>query len=717
MAASVPRMKGRIPAGTVRWVRGSRVPDWLRPARGVGRRVRRLAGSAGAWLPDVVAEPWRVVVGALGVLVPGLVFAAFGSATSPVAPSLILLVAIAFSTYLADWPGGVTAWTLAALIGDLCFVGDPWRFDAPRTADEAFGLATLLGGGIALAWLVERLKRESADDRLAAAAARAAADALAVLETVAARPATDGSGGRIADALVTAMVRFNRAHVGALYLVDGNGRLCRSAEYGAGDAALALPAAIGAADGLTGVVAAGRHPVGVRDILSDPRFEGDPWRLTGARAILGVPLMADDRLLGVAVVGLLVPHRFSRTDTAKLEAVAGRGAALLAAAEQAGRREALLGTARAEQRRLGAIIGAMPEAVVIGEPPDGRIVAVNRAAEALLGTPHEAPGGDVWAVLRLPDGSPILASDTPLGRALGTGGVASGTELLVRREGRPDVPVLASAAPLTRADGAVAAVVAVFQNIAPLKEAERLKDEFVSVVSHELRSPLTPIRGFVQLVARELEREGGHAVHVTRLRSLETQVDRVTRLIDDLLDVSRLRAGRLDIRPEPTDLMAVCRDLVAIRATAAPDHRITYSASGPPVVGVWDPDRLTQVVDNLIGNAIKYGPTGGQVTVSLAVDEGANEAVLDVSDDGPGIPVADQPHVFSAFYRTKDAAESRVAGLGLGLFICHELVTAHGGTIAARTAPSGGASFVVRLPLSPADRTIAQEVRETMTAA
>ena len=219
------------------------------------------------------------------------------------------------------------------------------------------------------------------------------------------------------------------------------------------------------------------------------------------------------------------------------------------------------------------------------------------------------------------------------------------------------------------------------------------------------------------IVARELEREGGHALHVTRLRSLESQVDRVTRLIDDLLDVSRLRAGRLDIRPEPTDLVAVCRDLVAIRATAAPDHRVSFTATVSRLTGVWDHDRLTQVVDNLVGNGIKYGPAGGRVAVSLSVDESTNEAVLDVADDGPGIPLADQPHVFSAFYRTKDAAESRVAGLGLGLFICHELVSAHGGTIAARTAPSGGASFVVRLPLPESDRGLEAVSRDAEHAA
>jgi signal transduction histidine kinase len=245
----------------------------------------------------------------------------------------------------------------------------------------------------------------------------------------------------------------------------------------------------------------------------------------------------------------------------------------------------------------------------------------------------------------------------------------------------------------------VVAVVAVFRDIAGLKEASRLKDEFVSVVSHELRSPLTPIRGFVQLVAKDLAREGGHEPQVGRLNSIAGHVDRMTRLVDDLLDVSRLKSGSLEIRRRKTDLTELCADVVRDRASTTSTHRILIENEVPGVVGDWDADRLYQVVDNLVGNSIKYTPAGGTITVSAGLDVAAGVAVVQVADNGPGIAAAAREKIFSAFYRTPEAAASRIAGLGLGLYISHELVAAHDGTIGVSEAEGGGATFTIRLPL------------------
>jgi signal transduction histidine kinase len=173
----------------------------------------------------------------------------------------------------------------------------------------------------------------------------------------------------------------------------------------------------------------------------------------------------------------------------------------------------------------------------------------------------------------------------------------------------------------------------------------------------------------------------------------------MTRLVDDLLDVSRLRAGSLDIRRGPTDLVSVARDVVQLRAVSA-KHVLRLEPALPTIVGDWDTDRLQQVIDNLVGNAIKYSPPGGKITVSIATDPRTDEALLTVADEGPGIPTEDRERVFGAFYRTRSAAKSHVTGLGLGLYICHELIAAHGGTIDVGPAPTGGAAFTVRLPLS-----------------
>ena len=222
----------------------------------------------------------------------------------------------------------------------------------------------------------------------------------------------------------------------------------------------------------------------------------------------------------------------------------------------------------------------MPEAVVLAMPPDGRVVAQNQAAIDLLGRitgPDQR--GDIAPRLRLPDGEACHDDALPIQQAFAAGKIVAGVELVALGPDDNEVPVLLSAAPVHDGDGPVVAVVAVFRDIAALKEASRLKDEFVSVVSHELRSPLTPIRGFVQLVAKDLAREGGHDPQVSRLNSIAGHVDRMTRLVDDLLDVSRLKSGSLEIRQAPVDLVELCDEVVHARLSASSGHRIVLDRS------------------------------------------------------------------------------------------------------------------------------------------
>jgi PAS domain S-box-containing protein len=497
------------------------------------------------------------------------------------------------------------------------------------------------------------------------------------------------------------MVSINRAHVGVLFLAEADtGELRPAATYGLDSIAdhITSPADVG--EGFVSQIAHERRSRSITDIATDKRTVGSMLRATNARAVIGVPLIdADDRLLGVAVVGLLVEHRFTATEVARIEALAMRASAVLQAAVGIDERETALHTATEAKRWLEHVIAAMPEAVVLAMPPGGRVVAENQAAVERLGhlTGPEL-AGDITKRLFLPEGDPLDEESCPIQRAFRTGEVISGVELVALGPNGTRMPVLVSAAPVRENDGPVVAVVAVFRDIAALKEASRLKDEFVSVVSHELRSPLTPIRGFVQLVARDLAREGGHDSQVSRLSSIAGHVDRMTRLVDDLLDVSRLKSGSMEIRLSATDLGELCGDVIRDRTSTVTTHRFVYDRPSEFVIGDWDGDRLYQVIDNLVGNAIKYSPPGGTVTVSAGVDHRDGAAIVTVADDGPGIAAADRERIFSAFYRTSEAAASQIAGLGLGLYICHELVAAHGGSIEVGEAIGGGAAMTVRLP-------------------
>jgi PAS domain S-box-containing protein len=348
----------------------------------------------------------------------------------------------------------------------------------------------------------------------------------------------------------------------------------------------------------------------------------------------------------------------------------------------------------------------MPEAVMVARPPHGVIVTSNAAAQRLFGLPADDTrlmgrrAGQLWVSSDPPDAVPVM----PIMQAIQEGVTVTGVELTVRMPNGQTIPVVASAAPLLTEDGDVDAVVGVFQDVGPLKEAERLRDEFISVVSHELRSPLTPIRGFAQLIARDLEREGAHDQHVAWLHTLQRHTDRLTRLVDDLLDVSRLRAGRLQVRRERVDLVELCRGIVESKRTTVDSHQVVLETDVAALPADVDGDRIQQVVDNLVGNAIKY-TDGGRVTVRLEELTPGGNVRIQVSDQGRGIPQRERESLFAAFYRARSANESAVPGLGLGLFICRELVQAHDGTITVDDAPGGGARFTIDLPRHmPAER-------------
>lgn len=652
---------------------------------------------------DVADQPWRLGIGALAIIIPAILLTLTGPNVPLTTPGIIFLVAVAFSTYVADWVGGLTSLTLSAVMLDLLFVGRRLDFGLPSGTEESVSFAVTLGCGAILILLIQRIKIESLVDRRAAMAARAATTALESVETAATLHALGATTSRetLHRSLLRAMVTINRAHFGALFLVNQRtGSLETVASYGMNAVAHRITSPESVGQGFVSTVAQERRVRSIADISADRKMSGSLLDQMNARAVVGVPLIdAADQLLGVAIVGLLVPHRHMATEIARLEAFATRASAVLQAAVGIDERESALHSATEATRWLDLVIAAMPEAVVLALPPSGQVVAANQAANALLGhlTGEDGPV-DILSRLSFPEGEPLDLERCPIQQAFRTGEVVTGVEMIATNGDGQQVPVLMSAAPIHDDDGPVVGVVAVFRDIVALKEAARLKDEFVSVVSHELRSPLTPIRGFVQLVARDLAREGGHDPQVSRLNSIAGHVDRMTRLVDDLLDVSRLKSGSLEIRRGETDLAELCQDVIRDRTSTAATHQIVLTTD-TPITGNWDADRLYQVIDNLVGNALKYSPPGGTISVRTGRDEASGSAWVSVADDGPGISATDKERIFGAFYRTREAAASQIAGLGLGLYICHELVAAHGGTIEVTDAPDGGAAFTVRLPL------------------
>ena len=251
-----------------------------------------------------------------------------------------------------------------------------------------------------------------------------------------------------------------------------------------------------------------------------------------------------------------------------------------------------------------------------------------------------------------------------------------------------------------------------------LREANRRMDEFLSIAGHEMRTPLTTIKGNIQLARRRLTHEIGHAdapageaghglVGTARLlERSDTQLNRLNRLVDDLLDVSRIQAGRLELRRERHDLADLVREIVEELRQAHPARMI---AMHPPERGALpldmdiDADRIAQVVVNYLTNALKYAPPDRPIAVSVGVD-GATARVW-VRDEGPGLPADERERVWDRFYRVAGIThqEGSSVGLGLGLHISRTIIAAHGGQVGVESGPGKGATFWFTLPLAARD--------------
>ncbi|WP_268796619.1 hybrid sensor histidine kinase/response regulator [Pseudomonas huanghezhanensis] len=232
-----------------------------------------------------------------------------------------------------------------------------------------------------------------------------------------------------------------------------------------------------------------------------------------------------------------------------------------------------------------------------------------------------------------------------------------------------------------------------------LEHAVRMRDDFMSIVSHEVRTPLNGLILETQLRQLHLAKDNASAFTMDKLKAMvdrdERQIQSLIRLIEDMLDVSRIRTGKLSIRTSAFDLAELVVNLVESYSAqiAAADCSVTLSAK-TPVIGVWDEFRIEQVVANLLTNALRYG---ARKPIHVKVYIEANEARIDVVDKGIGISEENQKRIFQQFERV--SAKHAVAGLGLGLFISDQIVAAHGGTISVESEEGNGSLFRVKLPL------------------
>lgn len=417
-----------------------------------------------------------------------------------------------------------------------------------------------------------------------------------------------------------------------------------------------------------------------------------------ARGAVIIPLLDGSEAMGVVNVMFADPAQLHMVDRDFARAI-GR---------QCGHAVHLRSVVReleASHQRLLTVLDQLPQAVVIVDAPDGNIVAVNREAGSLWGVNADWTGmrGHDIAMLDQ-EGRPIPGERRhPFMRPLHTRETEVSVPLMTQDASGAAVDVLVDVAPIIGAGGGLCGAVAVLQRREHFKPVDQAKDEFISVVAHELRNPLTSLRGNLQLLERRLERLENPAVEreLERVESAIKQVDLVGELVSRMLDISRADLGKLTIDPAECDAVELANR--AIREIEGQSEGRTITLDAPSSVPViWDQLRIQQMLINLLTNAVRYAPEG-DIEMVVGVDD-HDRVAISVRDHGPGVPPRLRRRLFRLYYRfddgeeTKDGLAVQQRGLGIGLYISARLAKAHGGDLKVEDAEGGGARFVLTLP-------------------
>ncbi|MHB8575428.1 MAG: sensor histidine kinase, partial [Dehalococcoidia bacterium] len=313
----------------------------------------------------------------------------------------------------------------------------------------------------------------------------------------------------------------------------------------------------------------------------------------------------------------------------------------------------------------------------------GTVVYLNVAARALLDLAEDAdPDAATAALMRLqyPDGRPITLEERPSLRAL-RGESAAGLPYVLRRApgAGDDLYLRVTFAPLQQ-DGELRGAIVYAADRTAQTRIERQRDDFLASIAHDLRSPLTAIRGSAQLALRWAQRDLPPEAPLLRsLSNIDAAAGRLNRMLATLLDSARLARGGLVLQRSPTDLIALVDEVVEHHRHESPRHQFVLEAPAAPLLGDWDAALLERAIENLVGNAVKYSPAGGRVTV-ICTDEGGAVG-LTVRDQGVGISEEAIPYIFNQFYRAKIEGFGEIEGNGLGLFAVRGIVVGHGGEI------------------------------------
>ena len=434
---------------------------------------------------------------------------------------------------------------------------------------------------------------------------------------------------------------------------------------------------------------------------------------------LNIPLTVENRIVGMLS---LFDEHVGTFDTELLKLttmIADYAAVALENVRLRERETALWRQAELGRQRLELIISSMAEGLLITDAR-GAITLLNYSAQHLLTQAQIDLQQDI------PLSNLALTSDVPwldklaeiIDRALA--GETVMNQEIIAGEIRESVPLTLSisAAPLHESNQLQLypiGVVAVLNDITSNKQIEKLKDEFVSVVSHELRTPLTSIKGFTQHLIRRIDRRlrkahqeqnniasAGDLPESYDLRSLhivQSQTEHLERLVNDLLDLSRVQWGNLNLQYTSFFLADMLAECVHSAQVSADQHTIYLDIQVQDTKILADQTRMGQIIGNILDNAVKYSPNGGQVTVQLGDLDG--DYLVNITDQGIGINPVYLDHIFERFYRLRNSASRQYSGIGLGLYVTRAIIERHGGRIWVTNNQGVGCTFSFTLPRTP----------------
>lgn len=343
---------------------------------------------------------------------------------------------------------------------------------------------------------------------------------------------------------------------------------------------------------------------------------------------------------------------------------------------------------------LAAIVESSQDSIVTIDL-DRNITSWNKGAENLYGYPAVEVIGKPLSLVMLPQDIGVLIENVI--KITHEINVPIYETVRIHKNGKlADLEIALS--PVRNAAGVVIGISTIARNITEAKLQDQIKDEFIAVASHELKTPVTSIKGYTQLLVEKF-RDARDEVNLVLLAKLDKQVDRLVELINTLLDITKLSAGEMLLHTEQFEVSSLILELVEGLRLISPKHHILFDAAGACPTHA-DRKLIGRVINNLVSNAIKYSPNGGEILITARQDGAVTK--VSVQDFGIGIPEGLAHKIFERYFRVNKSRESTTPGMGLGLYITAQIIHQHGGKLSVESREGIGSTFSFTLPATPA---------------